>query len=315
MCLDELSYARFKGKQILPLMVEKCQPPLSISRIQWLDLQHWDASADHEKRKLAQIREVLDGYQISHEGSQTRLLDELKPIDFGAELDNEARGFFGRKWLLSEVDAWLNDPNASRVLYLTGPPGIGKTAISAYLCTKHAGVAAFHLCSYGNKIKSSALDCVRSVAFQLSTQLLDFQKKLSEVLDRRRLSDDARTTFDQLIVQPLWNYEPPSRKFFIVVDALEEAAHQEHNELADLLAQFFHLTPEWLRLFITSRPEQALLNTFAELAPRQLNASDRRNRDDIKGYLNRELPIIRLSRERTAGKYYPRAKRRVIPLY
>ena len=84
-CLNELSYARFKGKQILPLMVEKCQPPLSISRIQWLDLQHWDASADHEKRKLAQIREVLDVLQRWSE--LETLLTDLRFLEFVFRVD------------------------------------------------------------------------------------------------------------------------------------------------------------------------------------------------------------------------------------
>jgi len=38
-CLDELAVARFKGLSIAPLMLRMVEPPLSICRIQWLDVR------------------------------------------------------------------------------------------------------------------------------------------------------------------------------------------------------------------------------------------------------------------------------------
>jgi len=40
----------------------------------------------------------------------------------------------GRDWLLNEIDDWLQDEPNSRVFWLVGGPGIGKTAIAAHRC-------------------------------------------------------------------------------------------------------------------------------------------------------------------------------------
>ena len=37
-CLDEISYARYYNKQILPIKIQNISPPISIARIQWLDM-------------------------------------------------------------------------------------------------------------------------------------------------------------------------------------------------------------------------------------------------------------------------------------
>ena len=38
-CLDEVSYARFLGKSIAPIMIQEVKPPLCIARIQWIDMK------------------------------------------------------------------------------------------------------------------------------------------------------------------------------------------------------------------------------------------------------------------------------------
>ena len=40
-CLDEVSYARFLGKNIAPIMVQDVKPPLCIARIQWIDMKNF----------------------------------------------------------------------------------------------------------------------------------------------------------------------------------------------------------------------------------------------------------------------------------
>ena len=84
-CLDELSFARFHHKQIVPLMVEKCVPPLSINRIQWLDMEDWNISEEKYREKLSMILDVIEGNLPCFEGSQALLLEKLHPIDFRAD--------------------------------------------------------------------------------------------------------------------------------------------------------------------------------------------------------------------------------------
>ncbi len=91
-CLDEISYAHSIAKPILPLMVEQCIPPLSIARVQYLDLTDCvaaDGTVDELRYppKLARVFAVLEGGVPQFEGTQSLLEAELEPIDFGAEIE------------------------------------------------------------------------------------------------------------------------------------------------------------------------------------------------------------------------------------
>ena len=291
-CLDELSYARFQGKSIIPLMVQDCQPPLSISRLQWLDMQDWDASPERYQQKLALILDAIEGRLRCFEGSQTRLLDELRPINFRAEIDESTRGFFGRQWVFAEIEQWLDDESASRVFFLTGDPGVGKTAIAAMLCHKHPSVVAYHLCRHGDTTKSDALKCVLSLAYQLSSQLPHYRERLLTLRLNELEGKTPLTVFDEIVVQPLADHPAPDNQKMVVIDALDEATHDGVNELSEFLADAFERTPPWLRLFITSRPERVILDTLSRYRPRQLDTSDPQNLRDIRKFLQQRLAEI-----------------------
>jgi hypothetical protein len=55
------------------------------------------------------------------------------PIDYSRHVAERTVDFSGREWVFRAVDGWLGDPEAARVLLLTGEPGCGKTAIAARL--------------------------------------------------------------------------------------------------------------------------------------------------------------------------------------
>ena len=64
---------------------------------------------------------------------------------------------------------------------LIGEPGVGKTAISAVLCHRFPEVKAYHLVMSDDLRKSDALECVLSIAYQLSTQILEYADRLLEI--------------------------------------------------------------------------------------------------------------------------------------
>ncbi len=194
-CLDEISFAHSLGKHLVPLMIRKCRLPLSISRVPCLDMQDCEESEERYQEKLCRIREVVEGRRDSFEGDQARLLEQLRPIDFHAEIEQKVRGFCGRQWVFDSIEAWLEDPSASRVFFLTGAPGVGKTAIAAMLCHRHPSVAAYHLCSHSDAARSQALRCVISLAYQLSTQLPEYRDRLLALRLSEIHSKDARAAF------------------------------------------------------------------------------------------------------------------------
>ncbi|MGE5404177.1 MAG: TIR domain-containing protein [Candidatus Saccharibacteria bacterium] len=292
-CLNELARAVMKNLKILPIMLVWCEPPLSICRIQWLDMQDCLPLGDRRERyeaRLMRLVEALEYDRVDFEGYQSQLLSILKPLSFDAEIKYNLDRFTGRTWVYDEYGKWLADPKSSRVFWIVGGPGVGKTAISSWLCVHRLEIAALHFCRYDNVEKRDSRRAIMSIAYQLSTQLPDYEERLRRASMDNIEGLDARTLFDKLIVQPFYaNYPDPGRKIVILIDALDEATADGRNELANLIAATFDRTPAWLRLIITSRPNPEVMAPLQTYRPFTIDISDPRNIEDIKIYLNREL--------------------------
>ncbi len=104
----------------------------------------------------------------SVEGTYAKVFSQLKPLDFGVDIARMTKDFTGRQWLLEEVEEWLSI-SASRVFFITGDPGIGKSSIMAHLASRHPEVMAYHFCisSLADLLKN-ADHGVRSLAAQLN---------------------------------------------------------------------------------------------------------------------------------------------------
>jgi hypothetical protein len=305
-CLNEIARALGRRMTVVPVMVVWSEPPLSICRIQWLDMQDCvpiDERPEKYEGKFERLVDALEQDRLDFEGAQARLLKLLEPLPFDADIAQHLSRFVGRGWVFDTIDSWLADPKASRVFWITGKPGVGKTAIAAWLCYHRCEIAAFHLCRYGHTQKADPRRAVLSVAYQLSSQLPDYQARLN-ALDLKSLvaESNAPTLFDSLIVQPLsGNFPRPERSIVILIDALDEATEGGRNELASFIASEFTRTPEWLRLIITSRPDPEVTQPLQGLTPYVLDTSAPENERDLRQYLDRELGSL------VGGKHATRA--------
>jgi len=300
-CHNEVARAISRSLTVVPVMVVRCEPPLSICRIQWLDMMDCVPVQERDERyevKLERLAEALERGRLDFEGIQARLLARLKPLPFDADIAQHLERFTGREWVFERIDAWLREPEASRVFWITGAPGVGKTAIASWLC-HHREVVAFHLCQHGHVQKSDPRRAVLSIAYQLATQLPDFEERLA-ALDLERLvpESNARTLFDCLVVQPLsGGFPDPGRTLIVLIDALDEATREGGNELASFGATEFLKTPPWLRLIITSRPDPEVTHPLQGLTPYELDTTIPENEADIRAYLERELRPYTRERE------------------
>lgn len=293
-CLNEIALALSRRLEVIPIMVVWCEPPLSIYRIQWLDMKDCvpiQQRAEKYETKFEQLVEALEHNRLDFEGTQARLIKMLDPLPFDADILMHLPQFTGRQWIFRDMDNWLSDPQAQRIFLICGKPGVGKTAISAWLCHHRREIAAFHFCRYGHTQKSDPRKCVLSIAYQLSSQLPDYQTRLKSLaLEELIPKSDAKTLFDMLIVQPLsGNFPKPDRKIVILIDALDEANKGQTNDLAAFISSEFKKTPEWLRLFITSREDPIVKFWFQDVDPYRLDDYTPENEQDIKEYLFREL--------------------------
>ncbi|BAI62457.1 hypothetical protein MCP_2385 [Methanocella paludicola SANAE] len=292
-CLNELARAIQLNMKVIPVMLSWCEPPLSICRIQWLDMQDClpvDRSPGPYEEKLKALLEVIEHGTESVAGAQARLAGALKPLSFDSEIKYNLHRFIGRTWVTEAIEEWLNDSDAQRVFWITGRPGVGKTSISAWLCANWREVAAFHFCRHDNVQKIDPRRCIMSLAYQLSTQLPEYERRLARMSLEDLSGLNARALFDKLIVQPLSRDFPrPRQAMVIVIDALDEATVDGKNDLAGFIASELERTPQWLRLIVTSRPEPEVAGALQAYRQFAIETGDVRNEDDVEEFLAREL--------------------------
>ncbi|MDP2999923.1 MAG: TIR domain-containing protein [Bryobacterales bacterium] len=177
-CLNELARACSRQLTVIPLMVSTVEPPLSICRIQWLDFRDSVPAGEHEVKYASRFEKLLEAIEhnrLDFEGAQARLQSCLPPIEYD-EASRHLPRFTGREWVMREVESWL--ASGRRVLWITGEAGIGKSALAAWLCDRRPEIAGAHYCRYGNANRSDR-KALLSLAYQLTTQLPDYQSRLN----------------------------------------------------------------------------------------------------------------------------------------
>jgi hypothetical protein len=306
-CLDEIGIAiGVKGGNIQTILLEsemEVKPPASISYIQWLDMHDWtEQCAAGEtvwekwyQAKLADIVGVVESEESRRfAGEIETLKGYLTPIASDSRIAALLRkGFVGRKWIIDAIEQWRNAADqGSRLFWITGDPGVGKSAFAAHLT--HFGrdrVIAAQFVEWDKMDHRHADRVVRSIAFQLATRLPDYRKLLLTLpeiaeLDRK----DQAELFDYLLTNPLRSVIQGGRdRYLIVIDALDEADEAGHNSLVEILARHTPRLPDWIGLIVTSRPESAVKTPLQGLKPFVLDTRSEANRDDLRDYLRHEL--------------------------
>lgn len=295
-CLNEIARALGRGLRVIPVMVVRSEPPLSICRIQWLDMRECIPISEHESiywPRLERLLEAVEDGMLDFEGTQQRLIALLQPLEFDADTLDHVSRFTGRQWVFDEIDRWLTTPSAERVFWITGGPGTGKSAVSAVLSSRYPEVVGFHMCRLGHAQKGDARRAVTSLAYQLSTQLPEYEAQLGTMHLENLVDDDAATIFDNIVVQPLTRIAAPGRQLILLIDGLDEATSDGRNELAEFIATEFSRTPKWLRLIVTSRRQQEVMVPLQGLTPLEIDAHGDAVRGDIGDYVRGVLaPLL-----------------------
>jgi len=294
-CLKEMAKAVIKKIAIFPIMLIYSELPLSICNLQWYDMQDCipvDERYNNFIKKSEQLISLLSNKQIQTDSMQFLLYSILDPIDYSDDIIAKTRKFTGREWLINKFDQWLKiSTNKNRIFWLTGAPGVGKSSIAAWIAENRHEIGAIHFCGFKNEQKNNPIRIIKSITYQLSTQLPEYTRVLMEykVNEVLKTYNDTTTLFNKLIVQPLNKVPAPDRIIVIVIDAIDEASKNGRNEVASFIADEFDKTPPWLKLFITSRPDPEVMLPLQKLSPFTIDTSCDENYDDIKRYLQVEL--------------------------
>lgn len=292
-CLNEIAKALDNKIKIVPVMLVWTTPPLSIYRLQWVDM-----TCSQNKKQItgtfaSDVQKITSALEIEevHYNASRNLFNQLHPLNYDTELVLYQTWFVGREWVFEEINQWLTSPAASRLFWITGLPGIGKTAIATRLLQQCPQVVAFHICRRGNSEKTAPRRIICTLAYQLSTQMPEY-KSMLEQLDLQTIIDTYNdgALFETLLVQPLNQMSTIDRKSVVLlIDGLDEATHGAMNPLANFIAAEFDRLPNWVRIIITSRPDKEVRVPLQTFAPWYLESQSEGNKKDIQNYILERL--------------------------
>ena len=197
--------------------------------------------------------------------------------------------------LLADVLAWAQGDRAKRAFVLTADAGVGKSVLAAVLARRHPDVfVAHHFCEHTSAARRDPKVMLCALARQLAAAHAPFGEELeklelsAELIEQRWNVQDV---YEHLLGAPLARCAPPAQRMVLLVDALDECERGDANEVLEVIVREFPKLPEWLGVFVTTRPETPILSRLkrAGLNPEHLLADADFNRADVLAFLRRGL--------------------------
>ena len=275
-------------------------------------LKEWEKSESEIKKSLKRIRAVVD--------EQGGILNEIKDDVKALRKDNESRSdellnkhlvrcnfqteielYYERftegtrQWVFEEFLTWFDDENSkNRAFVISGLAGMGKSVVAAAMCKKFAKhVAACHFFQYNNSKYNNPKIFLQSLAWQACKYLPAYKEALVNMLSGKlaQCLDDMNVEglFSTLFKEPLSDVDDPGKPILIVLDALDESANNEREELVHLISNHLHKLPSYIRFVITTRPEKNLIDRLEKLNPLYIRGDDPRNLHDLKMVLEERI--------------------------
>jgi hypothetical protein len=289
-CLNEIAYALDIHLKIIPIMLKRVVPPLSIYRFQYLDIAVDPKEVkDKTIARINKIIRVLENKEsLDTTGNFKALETALKPLDFSSELTLYSKDFVGREWLLQQIEEKLNSSN--KILLITGMPGIGKTAMSTYLYQKMPNVIGYYMFRRDDNSKLIFKTFVTTIAFQISSQIPEYQEILL-TMDLEQISErfEGHTLFKKLISEPLLKLETVNKEKVLLIDGLDEAERDQKNVMAVTISMFVNDLPHWLKVVVFSRPVISVLGPLHFALQFEIDSNGKGNKEDMELYIDKRL--------------------------
>jgi WD40 repeat protein len=184
---------------------------------------------------------------------------------------------------------WIDFENGnSRILWLTGPPAIGKSVLSSFIVDyvqKNISIqdCQYYFFKYEHHTKRTVSQMLRSIAFQVARSNEQFRQRLVELydtgglpLDRQRVGRVWETIFEGILFR-----QNLTRPLVWIIDGLDEADQPE--QLVRLLSRIH--SANRFRMLIISRMMGDLTSNFShriEMVRETVSSDD--TLDDIRSY-------------------------------
>ncbi|KAJ1555786.1 hypothetical protein HK405_013091, partial [Cladochytrium tenue] len=211
---------------------------------------------------------------------------------------------------ISKLQAVIADPDDlqfSRVLWLQGSPGVGKSLMCAFVVSelkKKNLLGGMFFCRYDNESMNSARNLITTLCFYLCL----WSNNFAELVDKIRsenpsvLSYPTGQLFNALIHSPLsalYKSAPNQPPVVLCVDALDECGRLSYRrDILQVFAQSCKKLPEKVKIFVTSRPEADIVDAFKDLTVEELQPTVSDARGDALEFAKQKL--VRLGADEEA---------------
>ncbi|XP_028403492.1 uncharacterized protein LOC114526168 isoform X3 [Dendronephthya gigantea] len=268
--------------------------PLSPEEESYIErLKEWKQQEDDFMSKLSDVESKVVKLTKKVENVHPSHVEQLAKFNFAGKIRDLSRKFQDgtRKWWFDKLLPWFWSEE-SRVLILTAGPGVGKSVLSAKLSAvfrERGQLAAHHFCDFRNSDFNNPQRILQSLASQMCDNVEGFRDKLTEILRRDHSRDSLSGAFRVLLCDPLHaldRHDP----MLIIVDALDESKTEEKSEFFELISEKFCELPDWIKIFISSRPELAVRKILEHLHPSEIRPDEKDHNHDIELFVRHSLP-------------------------
>ena len=210
----------------------------------------------------------------------------LKPQSFSLTKASNSFLSSSRSWLFDGFQSWLGDAS-SRIFWLTGVAGTGKTAFAEELLRRHeASFAAHFFFKHNTKLKSDLVGMLTTVAFQLAqahcSDGRQLQKGVAELGGDDLHTYELEDLLEHLLETPLGvGSRPGQGKVVVLLDALDECKRFKGQDISKVLAGWMNRLPAHVCFLLTSRPEEDILDDLRAFNPLQIDTQSGRNATDL----------------------------------
>ena len=264
-------------------------------------------------RPLKQVSIPAFGWTVSDFGLQPALLSQstTKTLKETLKPDLSAHDIFEKikreslrdsgLWIIKEPTFKSWSQHKTPLLWIYGPPGVGKTFIScsiieylqqlySYRFQETSQVCiAYFFCRRDMEDLRSFSTLLRTVAHQIASQDAVYATYIQNLANFSSEQSSITGLWKDLFVNFFIEGDPRSRAL-IILDGLDEANENELEEFLGLLVDLESFEPEnsvsKLQILLMSRPEVAeQLEDGLGILPTRLEISSTKNGQDIERYI------------------------------
>ncbi|KAF8997578.1 hypothetical protein BDQ17DRAFT_1391864 [Cyathus striatus] len=174
-----------------------------------------------------------------------------------------------RKAVLSNIMSWVNSDNdTTRIMWLYGPAGAGKSAIAqttAEECHREGKLAASFFYSRFSAGRNTKDGLVATIAYQLCVSVPAVKESIIKNIEKnpKIFKSNIHTQMKALVIEPFNSVKSAYPKL-ILIDGLDECLiRKDQVEIIEAIAQALMMDrSSYLRVLLISRPEVEIRQAF-----------------------------------------------------